>query len=57
MDDAKKELVSRLIVKDTTNRLEKPILDMFNAAQSGDDLPPIALPLIISDSRPVEAWA
>jgi ABC-type Na+ transport system ATPase subunit NatA len=21
------------------------------------DLPPIALPLIISDSRPVEAWA
>ena len=32
-------------------------IDDIQNAHSELDLPPIALPLIISDSRPVEAWA
>jgi ankyrin repeat protein len=39
------------------NSLDVARLLIDSGANTEGDLPPIALPLIISDSRPVEAWA
>jgi regulatory protein YycI of two-component signal transduction system YycFG len=54
---AKNEVLDQTVEPRTEKKESKEIHgdSTENVVQS--DLPPIALPLIISDSRPVEAWA